>query len=124
MDLTNGHMRLDQSRDISLMREVSLRQSYALKIIMDRYMSMVSRTAYRIMCDRPDSEAVTKEVFIKVWMRLHMMTATACPHGFTGSHATSASAVCVDAASWFFSPSVLRSMSRQLLQQCLLKKTS
>lgn len=60
-------MALEQASDAFLMREVALGRSEALRLIMDRYMSMVSRTAYRIMCDRPDSEAITKEVFIKVW---------------------------------------------------------
>lgn len=60
-------MRLDLTGDAALMRELALGRSEALKIIMDRYMSLVSRTAYRILCDRPDSEDVTQEVFIKVW---------------------------------------------------------
>lgn len=67
MNLTNGHMKLEQASDASLIREVVLGRREALKVIMDRYMSMVSRTAYRIMCDRPDSEDITKEVFMKVW---------------------------------------------------------
>lgn len=67
MNSTDGHMRLDQASDAFLMREVALGRSEALRFIMDRYMPMVSRTAYRIMCDRPDSEDITQEVFIKVW---------------------------------------------------------
>ena len=67
MNLTNGHMKLEQVSDASLIREVALGRQEALKVIMDRYMSMVSRTAYRIMCDRPDSEDITKAVFMKVW---------------------------------------------------------
>ena len=67
MNLMDGHMKLDLSGDAYLMREVALGRSAALKIIMDRYMSMVSRTSYRILCDRSESEDVTQEVFIKVW---------------------------------------------------------
>ena len=63
----NGHMRIGQASDASLIREVVLGRREALKVIMDRYMTMVSRTAYRIMCDRPDSEDITREVFIMVW---------------------------------------------------------
>ena len=67
MNLMNGHMRIGQASDASLIREVVLGRREALKVIMDRYMTMVSRTAYRIMCDRPDSEDITREVFIMVW---------------------------------------------------------
>lgn len=67
MNLADGHSRLDLSSDANLMREAALGRSVALRVIMDRYMSMVSRTAYRILCDRPESEDVTQEVFIKVW---------------------------------------------------------
>lgn len=63
----NGHMRIGQASDASLVREVVLGRREALKVVMDRYMTMVSRTAYRIMCDRPDSEDITREVFIIVW---------------------------------------------------------
>ena len=65
----NGHMRIGQASDASLIREVVLGRREALKVIMDRYMTMVSRTAYRIMCDRPDSEDITREVFITVWRK-------------------------------------------------------
>ena len=67
MNLMNGHMSIGQASDASLIREVILGRREALKVIMDRYMTMVSRTAYRIMCDRPDSEDITREVFIMVW---------------------------------------------------------
>jgi RNA polymerase sigma-70 factor (ECF subfamily) len=60
-------MKIEQVSYASLIREVALGRQEALKVIMDRYMSMVSRTAYRIMCDRPDSEDITKAVFMKVW---------------------------------------------------------
>lgn len=69
MNLMNGHMRIGQASDASLIREVALGRREALKVIMDRYMYMVSRTAYRIMCDRPDSEDITREVFITVWRK-------------------------------------------------------
>lgn len=67
MNLTKEHMKIELASDASLIREVVLGRREALKVIMDRYMNMVSRTAYRIMCDRPDSEDITKEVFMKVW---------------------------------------------------------
>lgn len=33
----------------------------------DRYLALVSRTSYRILCDRVDSEYVTCSVFISLW---------------------------------------------------------
>lgn len=67
MDSADRHNRLERSGDAALMTEVVLGRHEALRLIMDRYMSMVSRTSYRILCDRSDSEDVTQEVFIKVW---------------------------------------------------------
>ena len=49
------------------MGAVALGLQDALKVVLDRYMPMVSRTSYRILCDRDDSEDVTQEVFIRVW---------------------------------------------------------
>lgn len=53
--------------EAALMDAVALGRQEALSIVLDRYMQMVSRTSYRILCDRGDSEDVTQEVFIKVW---------------------------------------------------------
>ncbi len=55
------------ANDAALMGAVALGRQGALNQVLDRYMSMVSRTSYRILCDRGDSEDVTQEVFIKVW---------------------------------------------------------
>lgn len=63
MNYTDGH----KPDDAYLMAEIALGRQEALRQVMDRYMSMVSRTSYRILCDMPDSEDVTQEVFIKVW---------------------------------------------------------
>lgn len=35
--------------------------------LVDRYMPAVSRISYRILCDRPDSESVSYDVFMKMW---------------------------------------------------------
>lgn len=42
------------------------RREYFRKL-MDRYLSLVSRTSYRIMCDRKDSEWITVGVMMSVW---------------------------------------------------------
>ena len=39
----------------------------AMEHLMDRYLEIVSRTSFRILCDRKDSEAVTCDVFVHVW---------------------------------------------------------
>ena len=48
---------------------IALGSQDALKRVMDIYMPMVSRISYRILCDRPESEEVTQEVFIDVWRK-------------------------------------------------------
>ena len=53
--------------DAALMGGVAVGRQDAMGIVLDLYMSMVSRVSYRILCDRCDSEDVTQEVFIKVW---------------------------------------------------------
>ena len=39
----------------------------AFKKLMAEYIPLVSRTSYRILCDRSDSEYITREVFIMLW---------------------------------------------------------
>lgn len=39
----------------------------ALKRLAGKYLPLVSRTSYRIMCDRSDSEYITREVFVSLW---------------------------------------------------------
>lgn len=53
--------------DITLMKEVARGNEIAYGIIIDRYIDSVSRTAFRIMCNREDSEAVTVKVFVNFW---------------------------------------------------------
>ncbi len=49
------------------MKGIALGSPDAMEILMDRYLPMVSRVSYRILCDIRESEEVTKEVFMKVW---------------------------------------------------------
>ncbi len=68
MNTTNGHIDIyESSDDASLMKNIALGNPEAMEIMMDRYLQMVSRISYRILCDIPESEAVTEEVFMKVW---------------------------------------------------------
>ncbi len=57
----------ESSSDASLMKEVALGNPAAMDELMERYLPMAARISYRILCDIPESEAVTKEVFLKVW---------------------------------------------------------
>ena len=50
-----------------LLEEVSSGNRQAFREVVSRYLVLVSRTSYRIMCDRGDSEAVTKSVFQSLW---------------------------------------------------------
>lgn len=53
--------------DAALAGAVALGRQDAMNQVLDRYMPMVSRTSFRILCDLDDSEDVTREVFIRVW---------------------------------------------------------
>ncbi len=68
MNSTDGYVNIWESPDDSaLMKSTALGSPEAMEILMDRYLPMVSRISYRILCDIPESEAVTEEVFMKVW---------------------------------------------------------
>ncbi len=68
MNSTNGHNSIYESdSDSALIKAVALGSPDAMEILMDRYLPMVSRVSYRILCDISESEEVTKEVFMKVW---------------------------------------------------------
>ena len=58
---------MNRSEAKALMHEIGCGEIRALKHMMDRYLDLVSMTAFRILCDRKDSEAVTVEVFVHVW---------------------------------------------------------
>ena len=56
-------------RDDELLSEVKYGNRQAFKEIVMRYLPVVSRTSYRIMCDRTDSEDITKSVFLSLWRK-------------------------------------------------------
>ena len=58
---------INNTRDAALMRAVAAGDPESFHEIMNRYLPIVSRTSFRILCDRPDSEYVTVEVFSRVW---------------------------------------------------------
>ncbi len=68
MNVTNRHMNIyESSDDASLVKGIVLGNPEAMEVLTDRYLPMVSRISYRILCDIAGSEAVTEEVFLKVW---------------------------------------------------------
>lgn len=52
---------------MALLRETSYGNDEAFMVLLDRYLELVSRTSFRILCDREDSEAVTVKVFVSLW---------------------------------------------------------
>ena len=49
------------------MKNVAYGSMEAFEELMDRYLGLVSRTTFRILCDRRDSEYVTARVFVDLW---------------------------------------------------------
>lgn len=49
------------------MYDIGCGEIRAMKHLMDRYLDLVAITAFRILCDRKDCEAVTRDVFIHAW---------------------------------------------------------
>ena len=60
----------DQERilqDMPLLKEMHKGSVKAFEILIDKYITLISRTSFRILCDRSDSEAVTEKVFVQLW---------------------------------------------------------
>lgn len=72
MNLTGRHIKLEHSGDSELMREMALGRKDALNVMLDRYMVVVARISYRILCDRHDGDDITRKVFIRVWKNASM----------------------------------------------------
>ena len=51
----------------ALMYSIGCGDMRAMKHLLDKYLNLVSKTAFRILCDRKDSEAVTRDVFVHAW---------------------------------------------------------
>lgn len=52
--------------DAALMRAVAAGDPGAFQEVKERYLDLVSRTSFRILCDREDSETVTVQVFCRI----------------------------------------------------------
>lgn len=67
MGTIDEYARMHERSDIALMKEVSYGNVEAFALLMDRYTELVSRTSFRILCDREGSEYVTVKVFVSLW---------------------------------------------------------
>ena len=67
MEYSERYDRLEGRSDMSLLKDMSYGNKDALKEMLRRYLDLVSRTAFRILCDREDSERVTVRVFVSLW---------------------------------------------------------
>ena len=63
------HSDMGFENEVALMDAVTQGRKEALDVLLDRYMTIVSRTSFRILCDQEASNAVTREVFMKIWQR-------------------------------------------------------
>lgn len=67
MDPLDRYAWLKDRSDIALIKDVSYGNMEAFDELMNRYLDLVSRTSFRILCDRKDSEYVTARVFVSLW---------------------------------------------------------
>lgn len=67
MEDGDRYARLGERSDIALMKDVSCGNKDAFNELIDRYMDIVSRNSFRILCDRGDSEYVIRRVFVSLW---------------------------------------------------------
>ena len=58
---------MNRSTEKALMYSIGCGDVKAMKHLLEKYLDLVSRTSFRILCDRKDSEAVTKDVFVHAW---------------------------------------------------------
>jgi DNA-directed RNA polymerase specialized sigma24 family protein len=58
---------MNRNNEKALMYSIGCGDMRAMKHLMDRYLDLISRTSFRILCDRKDSEAVTRDVFVHAW---------------------------------------------------------
>ena len=67
MDNNDTFISLGDRGDMALLRDIAAGREDAFMEMMNRYLPLISRTTFRILCDRNDSEAVAKQVFIYLW---------------------------------------------------------
>ena len=58
---------MSKNSEKALMYSIGCGDVRAMKHLMDKYLDLVSRISFRILCDRKDSEAVVQDVFLHVW---------------------------------------------------------
>ena len=73
MEDGDRYARLRERSDIALMKDVSCGNKDAFNELIDRYMDIVSRNSFRILCDRGDCEYVIRRVFVSLPFQLDGM---------------------------------------------------
>lgn len=54
-------------QDMPLLKQMHRGSEKAFDELMDKFLPLISRNAFRILCDRSDSEYVTEKVFVDLW---------------------------------------------------------
>lgn len=67
MDNRDRYASIQERGDMALLKDISYGDIDSFKELLRRYLDLVSRTTFRILCDREDSEQVTVRVFTSVW---------------------------------------------------------
>lgn len=67
MEPSERYARMAERGDMTLMKDVAYGNVESYKELVCRYMDLVSRTSFRIMCDRSESEYVTEKVLVYLW---------------------------------------------------------
>lgn len=67
MEYSEQYAMMADRGDMTLLKDISEGNVKAFEELMHRYLDLVSRTSFRVLCDRIDSEFVTEKVFIVLW---------------------------------------------------------
>ena len=58
---------VNRCSDADLIRSVAGGRMDMFRVIVEKYLDMVARTSYRILCDRGAADEVTCSVFMSIW---------------------------------------------------------
>ena len=67
MDMNDMNKEVNRCSDADLIRSVAGGRLDAFRAVMEKYLDMVARTSYRILCDRGAADEVTCSVFMSIW---------------------------------------------------------
>lgn len=67
MDMNDMNKEVNRCSDADLIRSVAGGRMDMFRVIVGKYLDMVARTSYRILCDRGTADEVTCSVFMSIW---------------------------------------------------------